>query len=81
MNKVALTNAIKAAMDQAMTSSENSGADSDAIRTQFAQSLSDAMEDFVKTASITINPGLIQVTGTAAAQSNPAPIVIANGLS
>jgi hypothetical protein len=78
LGKEALKIAIKNAMDAAMTASQNKDADSDLIRTQFATSLADAMEDFVKTIQITIGSSQINVTGSSGPSTNPLPIIISN---
>lgn len=78
MDKTALASAIKSAMDSAMTASQDKDADVEVIRQNFANNLADAVDTFVKTIEITIGPSMINVTGSAGASTNPAPITISN---
>ena len=47
----------------------------------FSDMMAGVVSDAIKSADLTIATGLVNVTGTAAAQSNPAPISVINGLS
>lgn len=43
--------------------------------------LADRVDAYIKTLTVTIATGLVQVEGTAVAQQNVAPIVISGGVS
>ena len=81
LNKTTLNNAVKAAIDAAFTAAAQPGAVNNTIRTNYSTSITDAIDDYIKGMRITIPSGAINVTGTAAAQSNPAPIVLNNAVS
>ena len=72
--------ALKAAQDQALAECI-AGEDNAVIRQNYADNYADAVLSFNETLDLTIPIGGIQVTGTAAAQSNASPLVIDNGLS
>jgi hypothetical protein len=78
MIKTTLAQAIKNAMDVAYTASQDSESNSVQIRNDFANALTDAFDAYIKTMQITVGPGIINVTGTAVAQSNALPVVISN---
>jgi hypothetical protein len=48
---------------------------------RFAGVIADRVDAYIKTLTITIATGLVQVEGTAVAQANVAPIVIIGGVS
>lgn len=48
---------------------------------RFAGVIADRVDAYIKTITITIDTGLVQVEGTAVAQENVAPIVITGGVS
>lgn len=76
LNKTTLKTAMLAAINQAYISSqdpENSNAE---IRSQYAEDVADAIDAYVRSIQITIQPGVVQVTGSASAQTNPAPIIL-----
>lgn len=78
---ISLKNAIKSAFDVAMTASQDPEADPETIRDEYADSMAIAIDAYAKTLTLTIAPGLIQVEGSAVAQSNTTPLVIPDALS
>lgn len=76
--KETLAAAIKNAIDSAYTAAAGESANSEEIRQNYANAIADAFDSYIKSVTITIGPGVIQVAGTAAAQTNPSPIVITN---
>ena len=55
--------------------------ENDTEMVNFSNELASIIADAIKSADLTIATGLVNVTGTAAAQSNPAPIIVNGGLS
>lgn len=81
LNKATLSTAILNAINAAFDAAKIPENDGPTIRQNFANSISDAMDAYVKTATITFAPGEIAVAGTATNQANPAPIVKNGGIS
>lgn len=48
---------------------------------EFREQLAQIIIDAIKSATITVQPGIIQVQGTAVAQANTIPIVIINSIT
>jgi hypothetical protein len=74
-----LSAAILAVMDTALAQSQAPEPDNAAIRQQVADGLANAVDAYIKTAQINIATGIIQVQGSATAQSNLSPLVIPTG--
>lgn len=72
--------ALKAAQDQALSDCIADVAE-DIVRQNYVDNQSQAFLDFIKTAELTIPTGGIVVTGSATTQSNPSPVIVADGLS
>lgn len=53
----------------------------EAAMNRLAEAIAGPVDAYIKTMTITIATGTVQVQGTAAAQSNVAPIVIDNGIT
>lgn len=53
----------------------------EAAMNRLAEAIAGPVDEYIKTMTITIPTGVVQVQGTAAAQSNVAPIVIDNGIT
>ena len=53
----------------------------EAAMNRIAEAIAGPVDTYIKTMTITIATGAVQVQGTAAAQSNVAPIVIDNGIT
>lgn len=73
-----LAAAIKGALDAAMEASEDPEANVVQIRNDYANAVADAIDEYIKTLTITIGIGSISVSGPGGASTNPAPIVISN---
>lgn len=77
LNKTQLQTDILALLNNSYSETEN-GAQ---VRIDFANSLGDLIDAYVKSARITVPSGVVLVSGTATNQSNPAPIVLNNVIS
>lgn len=75
--KESLAGAMQAAAEQNMA---NPSTTEDAIR-RLADAIAEQVDAYVKTMTITIATGLVQVQGTPSAQANVAPIIIEGGVS
>lgn len=81
LNKTTLATAIKAGIDAAFTAAANSETTPESVRQNYANAIADAFDTYVKTATITLAPGTIQVQGSPSAQANVAPLIINGGIS
>ena len=72
LNKAQLQTDILALLNASYSETEN-GAQ---VRQDFANSLGDLIDAYVKSARITIPSGAVIVTGTASTQNNPSAIVL-----
>lgn len=70
---------IEQQIDQLLTST--AGMELEQAKVQFRKQLTQIIIDAIKSATITVQPGVIQVAGSPSAQSNVAPIVISNSIS
>jgi hypothetical protein len=77
LNKPQLQTNILSLLDNSFAETENSTQ----ARQNFANELGNLIDAYVKSATYTIPPGAIIVTGSAATQTNPNPIVLNNVIS
>lgn len=77
LNPVTISNAI----DKLITDTSNPDISVAQAKAEFVQQLSQAMIDAIKSITITILPGTIIVAGSPTTQTNPAPIIIQNGVT
>lgn len=75
--KDSLAEALQVAAEKNM---ENPTTTEDAMR-RLANAIAEQVDAYVKTMTITIATGLVQVQGTPSAQANVAPIIIEGGVS
>lgn len=77
LNKPTFIASIKTLLDTTFADTGNS----QTARDNFANELADRIDAYIKSATITIPSGAVIVTGTAATQNNPEPIVLNNTIT
>lgn len=77
-----LKESLKSATDENLKISPNDPAKAlDKAMENLANAIADKVDAYIKTMTITIASGLVQVQGSPSAQTNSTPIVITNGIS
>lgn len=77
LNPVTISNAI----DKLLTDTSNPDISVEQAKAQFKQQLTQIIVDAIKSATVTIQPGLIITVGSPTTQSNPSPVIIQNGIT
>lgn len=81
LNKVVLATAIKGALDSAYTQAIDKDISQETVKQQWANDIADAIDNYVKSMTITMITGSIIVVGSATTQSNAVPIVLNNSVT
>ena len=81
LNLTTFKSNLKSSLKTAAEANAQNGVSLDTAMENLANAIAAEVDAYIKTMTITILSGMIQVEGTAAAQSNVAPIVIDNGVS
>lgn len=77
-----LKESLKSVADENLKISPNDPAKAlDKAMENLANAIADKVDAYIKTMTITIASGLVQVQGSPSAQTNAAPIIITNGIS
>ncbi len=69
------------ALMNSLQSGDPTKKDPETTKREFISGLADIIINTIKSADVTIPPGLVIVAGSALSQTNPAPIFIPNSLS
>ena len=72
---------LKTALLKAQAKNQKDGVSTDTAMGNLADEIATEVDKYIKTLTLTIATGVVQVEGTAAAQANVVPIVVNNGVS
>lgn len=81
LNLTTFKSNLKSSLKTAAEANAQNGVSMDKAMENLANAIAAEVDAYIKTMTITILSGMIQVEGTASAQSNVASIVIDNGVS
>lgn len=81
LNLTAFKSSLKDALKEAANDNRADGVTIDEAMGNLADAIASEVDAYIKTMTITLATGVVQVEGTAASQSNAAPIVVDGGVS
>lgn len=81
LNLTAFKSSLKAALKEAADDNSADGVTLDEAMGNLADAIASEVDAYIKTMTITLASGVVQVEGTASAQTNVAPIVVDGGVS